>query len=146
MTGDAPEAGPVDVPTLELLGRRAAGHPLVERWRLRPDAVSPRSLALVLDEGQYLERVGAARMDARWYEGGAYALHYVETGDDWRWQCRWDRHPEPDAPVAHVHPPPAAGDDVEPSPIDPTHPLGVCFAVLDAVTDRLEGLHGEQRG
>jgi hypothetical protein len=142
MPDDSP-GGPLDVPTLELLGRRAASHGLVEEWALQPDSISPRRLEIRLDPKQYPAAVEAARLDVGWYEGGEYTIHYVESRDDDRWQCRWDRHPKPDAPRAHFHPPPDAGSGVEPSSLDDTHHLGVLFDVLDWTTDRVATLHDE---
>jgi hypothetical protein len=131
----------LDVPTLDVLGERAASHPLVETWAFRPDALSPRRLEIRLDAGQYPAVVEAARLDVRWFEGGDYALHYVESRGTERWQCRWDRHHKPDGPRTHFHPPPAA-DGVEPSTLDATHHLAVLFAVLDWIRERVATLHG----
>lgn len=142
MTPEDSPAGPLDVATLEVLGRRAVTHPLVREWTLQPDAVSPRFLELRLDAGQYPRSVERSRLDVRWFEGGDYTIHYVESHDDAEWQCRWDRHPKPGSPTSHFHPPPDAAPEVEPSPIDATHHLGVLFAVLDRVSDRLETVHG----
>lgn len=141
MTPDDSPAGPLDVATLEVLGRRAVTHPLVTEWTWQPDAVSPRSLELHFDADQYPPSVQRGRLDVRWFEGDDYTFHYVESHADSGWQCRWDRHPKPDAPTPHFHPPPDASADVEPSPIDATHHLGVLFAVLDRIQDRIETLH-----
>lgn len=142
MTEDSP-GGPLDVATLEVLGRRANDHPLVSDWSFRPDAVSPRRLELRLDAGQYPEPVDAVRLDVRWYEGGDYTLHYVESRAENRWQCRWDRHPKPDGPRAHFHPPPTAAG-IEEREIEEDHHLGVCFGVLDWIEGRVERLHDER--
>lgn len=143
MTPDDTPSGPLDVPTLEVMGRRARSHGLVTGWSFRPDRISPRRLELRLDAAQYPERVDAARIDLSWYEGGEYTVHYLELRDDHRWQCRWDRHPKPGGPTTHFHPPPDAGTPVEPSPVEESHHLGVLFAVLDWVTDRVTALHEE---
>ena len=79
MTGDDHTGGPLDVATLEVLARRAETHSLVNDWAFRPDRISPRRLALQLDDGQYPESVDAARVDVRWYEGGEYTFHYLES-------------------------------------------------------------------
>ena len=140
--------GPVDEPTLRTIGARAVETRQVTAQTFEPDAITPRSLRLRLDAGQYAAAVTAATLDVRWFETGDYSFHYRESrvGDETGapgqdvadgWECRWDRHPKPWAPRAHFHPPPSA-TDVEPSPVDATHPLGVLFAVLDHVADRIE--------
>ena len=141
MTGEEYSGGPVDVPTLEVIAQRAGTHPLVDGWAFQPDAMSPRRLELYLDEDQYSSSVDEARLDIRWFEGGDYTVHYLETRDDDVWQCRWDRHPKPGEPTAHFHPPPDAASDVEPTTLQATHHLGVLFGVLDWITERIEQLH-----
>ena len=141
MTGEEYSGGPVDVPTLEVIAQRAGTHPLVDGWAFQPDAMSPRRLELYLDEDQYSSSVDEARLDIRWFGGGDYTVHYLETRDDDVWQCRWDRHPEPGEPKAHFHPPPDAASDIEPSTLQATHHLGVLFGVLDWITERIEQLH-----
>lgn len=143
MTDVEGTSGPLDVATLEVLARRAADHPLVQRWTFRPDALSPRHLELGVDARQYPASVDAVRIDVRWFEGGDYSFHYVESEDDEHWQCRWHRYPKPEAPRAHFHPPPDAAVDVEESSFDVEHHLGVCFAVLDWIEARVEALHDE---
>lgn len=142
MSGEEYAGGPLDVPTLQVLAGRADTHPLVDGWTFQPDSMSPRRLELRLDDGQYPPPVETARLDVRWFEGGDYTFHYLEGRRDDVWQCRWDRHPEPGEPRAHFHPPPNATEDVEPSGLGATHHLGVLFAVLDWIADRIERLHG----
>lgn len=134
---------PLDVPTLSVVGRRAGAHPLVGGWAFQPDALSPRRLELRLDADQYPVAVDEARLDLRWFEGGQYTVHYVESREEDTWQCRWDRHPKPDGPMAHFHPPPDASGVVEDELIDDHHHLGVLFAVLDWIEARVETLHDE---
>lgn len=141
MTGTDTPAGALDVATLRVLGRRSTSHPLVTDWGFEPDAVSPRRLVLSFDAAQYPDAVRTARLDVGWYEGGAYAFHYVESRTDEDWQCRWDRHPKPDAARAHFHPPPDASTNVSTSEIAATHHLGVLFEVLDRIADRVASLH-----
>ncbi|MDZ7701650.1 MAG: hypothetical protein U5J98_06045 [Halobacteriales archaeon] len=143
MTTDDLSGGPLDIATLEVMGRRATSHPLVVRWRFRPDGISPRVLEVELDASQYPNEVTEARVDVRWFEGGAYTVHYLEIRDDAVWQCRWDRHPKPEAPMAHFHPPPNAGDDIEPSMVEVSHPFDVLFAVLAWIEERVQGLFEE---
>lgn len=139
MTDDR-AGGPLDVETLGVLARRASTHPLVTGWQFQPDTVSPRRLELTLDADQYPDAVETVRLDVRWFAGDEYTVHYLESRGDERWQCRWDRHPKPAAPMAHFHPPPDA-DGVDPSHIETTNHLGVLFAVMEWVTDRLETVH-----
>jgi hypothetical protein len=141
VTGAAYSGGPLDVPTLEVIARRAATHPLVDGWAFQPDAVSPRRLEPTLDEEQSPPAVAEARLDVRWFEGGDYTVRYLEMRDDDVWQCRWDRHAKPGAPNAHVHPPPDAASDVELSTLQATHHPGVLFGVRDWITGRTEQLH-----
>jgi len=141
VTSEERASGPLDVTTLNVLAERAHTHRLVETWALRPDAMSPRHLELSLDDGQYPPLVTEARLDIRWFVGGDYTFHYLETRTGDIWQCRWDRHPKPGEPNAHFHPPPDANPDVDPSKIQATHHLGVLFAVLDWVDNRLKQLH-----
>jgi hypothetical protein len=90
------------------------------------------------DRAQYLPAIESARLDVRWFEGGDYTFHYVESWGDDVWQCRWDRHPKPGEPRAHFHPPPEAAPTVEPSNMDSEHHLGVLFAVLNWISERVE--------
>ena len=122
-----------------MLGERATGHRLVDGWRFRPDAISPRVLELGVATEQYPVTVTECRLDVRWFEGGDYSIHYLETSTEETWQCRWDRHPKASAPEDHFHPPPdAASTATAPSPLDGTHPLDVLFAVLDWLESRVE--------
>jgi hypothetical protein len=70
--------GALDVPTLEVLARRADTHPLVDSWTFEPDALSPRTLVIRFDLAQYPSAVESARLDVRWFEGGDYTFHYVD--------------------------------------------------------------------
>lgn len=135
-------SGPIDLGALEVIASRADSHPLVVSWQFEPNGMSPRRLALRLDPEQYPEPVTSVRIDVRWYEGGDYTFHYVESRFDGEWQCRWDRHPKPEGPRSHFHPPPDADSSVEPSGITEDHHLGVVFAVLDWVEHRVDDIHG----
>ena len=135
--------GPLDVATLEVVAGRVSTHPLVDGWALRPDALSPRRLEVHLDVDLYPGAVESTRLDVRWFEGGDYTVHYLETWDDQTWQCRWDRHPKPGGPTEHFHPPPDAGQDIEPSELGATHHLDVVFTVLEWVSERIERLHDQ---
>ena len=141
MTDADGTSGPLDTATLEVLAQRAASHPLVDGWAFRPDSISPRQLELSINASQYPEQVVSVRLDVRWFEGGDYTFHYVESYADHSRQCRWDRHPKPDDPRAHFHPLPDASASVEPSEIDEDHHLSVLFAVLEWLETRVEDRH-----
>ena len=143
MTGEECCGGPLDVHTLDVIARRAGSHPIVDEWAFQPDPMSPRRLELHLDDNQYPPLVDEARLDMRWFEGGDYTAHYLETRGDGIWQCRWDRHPKPGAPTAHFHPPPDAASDVESNTIQATHHLDVLFGILDWTAERVEQLHDD---
>ena len=138
--GEGP-SGPLDTATLEAVARRAGTHSLVDSWAYQPDSLSPRFLELQLDAEQYPAAVNAARLDIRWFEGGDYTVHYLETRAESTRQCRWDRHPKPDEPRAHFHPPPDAAPTVEASELTDEHYLGVLFAVLEWVEARVTTCH-----
>lgn len=140
MTDEPSPGAPLDVATLKIVGQRSQSHPLVTGWAFEPDAISPRRLSIHLDAGQYPAAVETARLDVRWFENGDYTLHYRESNGQTS-ECRWDRHPKPDGPRAHFHPPPDAGAAVA-SPLAETHHLGVVFRVLDWMGERVEMLHG----
>lgn len=142
MTDDTP-SGPLDVATLRTMAERSDSHPLVDGWVFEPDSMTPRSLVISLDAAQYPSDIEAVRLDVRWFESDDYTVHYVESRADGVWQCRWDRHPKPDEPRAHFHPPPDAGTDVEPSEPSGTHYLDVLFYILDWAADRLKWHHDE---
>lgn len=128
---------PLDVPTLEVLAGRATTHPLVTDATFEPDLITPRGLEVHLDPEQYPDPISEARLDIRWFEGGDYAIHYVEVDPDGMWQCRWDRHPKPGTPTEHFHPPPNAGTAVESSLVDADHHLEILFDVLEWIEGRL---------
>lgn len=141
MTDDERRSGPLDVATLDVLARRADSHPLVGGSVLRPDSLSPRRLEVPLDDDRYPDPVTEARLDVRWYEGGDYTVQYLESRAEDVWQCRWDRHPKPDAPREHFHPPPDASADVVAAGLEEAHHLGVLFAVLEWVESRVSDLY-----
>lgn len=139
MTDETP-CGPLDVPTLETLGRRAETLPLVRDWTFRPDRISPRVLEVRFDAEQYPAGVEAVRLDVRWFTDGTYSFHYREATEGDSWECRFDRHPKPDAPTIHYHPPPDGGS-AEASPLNESHPLDCLFWVCAWIEDRVQGLH-----
>lgn len=136
--------GRLDPTTLRTMGRRAGSSPLVDSWRFEPDSVSPRHLELQLDASHYPAAVDEARLEVHWFTTDDYYLHYLETRGDDHYQCRWDRHPKTDAPRTHFHPPPEAGP-AEASSLG-SHHLEVLFAVLDWISERIEGLYDGSSG
>ena len=98
-----PESGRLDRTTMETLARRSETHPLVTSWAFRPDQLSPRVLEITLDSSAYPPSVDAVRLDIHWFVSGDYYIHYLETHEEIRYQCRWDRHPKTDAPRTHFH-------------------------------------------
>lgn len=67
-----------------------------------------------------------------WTTKNCYSLHYTEGDFDYR----YDRHPHPDAPEKHFHPPPDASDAV-PSCIEVETADLVTMAVLQLWRDAL---------
>lgn len=65
------------------------------------------------------------------------SLHYVETANGGeRWECRWDRHPNPHNARVHFHRPPA-GEEVEDLALESYHPIDVVSSVLAAIEQRI---------
>lgn len=56
-----------------------------------------------------------------------------------RWECQWDRHPNPHASRLHFHAPPHAAD-VEALELPSLHPLDVSSTVVAAIDDRVKTL------
>lgn len=137
----APAAtGPPDRQTLRLLERHLAADPLVDETAFEPDAYEPQHLRAQLDVGRYPESIAAARLDVRWYTTDDISVHYVEAHDDGeRWECRWDRLPNPHYSRLHFHQPPAATTITDLS-LDSVHPLAVYATVFAAIERRLETL------
>lgn len=132
--------GPPDRQVLRLLERRLAAEPPIERTEFRPDAETPYELVIHLDTDQYPESTRSVRLDVRWFTTGDFSFHYDETdADSDRWECRWDRHPNPHAKRVHFHGLPAAAD-VENLELPSIHPLDVSSTVVAAIQDRLKTL------
>jgi len=128
--------GPPDRQTLQLLRRRLDSDPLVTAPRLEPDPREPVRLVVELDASQYPAPVTDARLDIRWFTSGDFSFHYVESADDERWECRWDRHPNPHGDRLHFHAPPDA-TDVESLSLSSTHSLDVSTTVIAALRQRV---------
>ena len=93
---------PVDYPTLQQICSLLVNEePLVESTTF-DDPVNPTELVVEFSTG--LDSPG--RMEITWWKRGGYRYHYTEPdGVDFR----FDKHPKADAPNAHFHPPPDAG-------------------------------------
>jgi hypothetical protein len=134
--------GAPDRRILRLLERRLAGDPLVTATEFDPEYAEPRVLEARVDTGPFPPSTDAVRLDIRWFETDDFSFHYVETGlDDDRWECRWDRHPNPHNGRLHFHRPPA-GTEVGDLELSSLHPLDVLSTVLAAVENRIEQAWG----
>lgn len=133
-----PSTGPPDRQTLRLLEGVLADDPMVATTAFEPDGYEPTSIRATFGADRYPAAVEAARLDVRWFASGDFSMHYVETlaGGD-RWECRWDRHPNPHDPRLHFHRPPT-GDDIETLEMSAAHPLDVTATVLAAVERRIK--------
>lgn len=99
--------------------------PLVESATL-DGTMNPQTLDVELADG--VGDASTARIDVQWSVDGNYAFHYTDDRDR---DLRFDRHPKPEAPRRHFHPPPdATSDPVEPSCIAVTDVALVTRAVL----------------
>lgn len=130
--------GPPDRQTLRLLERVLGEDPIVDTTAFEPDGYEPRLLSVRLDADRYPQSVTSARLDVRWFVGGDFSLHYVETTVEDRWECRWDRHPNPHSARVHFHRPPD-GEETDDLDLPSLHPLDVTRVVLAAVDRRFEG-------
>lgn len=131
---------PPDRQTVRLLERQLASDPLVAETRVDPDSYEPRLLHGLFDAERYPDSVTAARLDIRWFTTGDFSIHYVEHHEaSERWECRWDRHPNPHNSRGHVHEPPAAAEITD-LDLPSLHPLDVYATVLTAIEHRVERL------
>ncbi|MFC7324186.1 hypothetical protein ACFQMF_06270 [Halorubrum rutilum] len=131
--------GPPDRQTLRLIERQLTADPLVDEVQFEPDPYEPRLLRASLAADRYPETVATARIDVRWFATGDFSIHYVETRDTGRWECRWDRHPNAHNSRVHFHEPPT-GATVTDLDLSSLHPLEVHATVLDAVEGRIEAV------
>ncbi|AGB33478.1 hypothetical protein C488_18023 [Natrinema pellirubrum DSM 15624] len=130
--------GPPDRRTLRLLERRLADDPLVVGTAFDPDSTEPRVLEARLDSDLFPLSIDGARFDIRWFTTDDFTIHYVETGaDGHRWECRWDRHPNPHDPRLHFHCPPD-GTETADLELPSVHPLDVIATALAAVEERID--------
>ena len=133
---EGPSTGPPDRQTLRLLEHRLVDDPLVEHTALEPNSDEPRVLEATLDTRRYPPSVESARLDVRWFTSGDFTFHYVESGANRRWECRWDRHPNAHNARLHFHEPPAA-DAVTNLELRSLHPIDVVSTVLAAIETRI---------
>ncbi|MFC4989593.1 hypothetical protein [Saliphagus infecundisoli] len=137
--GEGGSTGPPDRQTLRLLEGVLAEDPTVATTEFEPNGSEPTLLRASFETDRYPDTVEAARLDVRWFASGDFSMHYVETlADGDRWECRWDRHPNPHDGRLHFHRPPT-GDEVEALEMAAVHPLDVTATVLAAVEPRIEG-------
>ena len=129
--------GPPDRQTLRLWERQFAATPLVAETAFEPRATEPRRLLATLDADAFPPAVSTATLDIRWFTTGDFSIHYVETmTDDERWECRWDRHPNPHNTRLHFHTPPDCST-VRDLSLESTHPIDVSTTVVAALQQRL---------
>lgn len=128
MTWDGLEWINVGQPDTEALAqiRTVAGRhePLIERSEY-DSTLNPTELRLFVSQGFEAE---SGRFDISWTIENYYRFHYTEASGI---NFRYDRHPHPDAPEKHFHPPPDCPDhEADPSCIKvETVPL-VTMAVM----------------
>lgn len=135
--GDPPLTGPPDRQTLRLLKRRLRDEPIVATTAFEPDSYEPQLLRASFEAARYPPAVETARLDVRWFTTGDFSVHYLETTTDGsRWECRWDRHPNPHDARVHFHQPPDGVAVVDLS-LSSCHPLDVASTVLAAIERRL---------
>jgi hypothetical protein len=112
---------------------------LVAETVFDPDPYEPRLLRAVLDTGRYPDSVTTARIDVRWFTTDDFSIHYLETRETDRWECRWDRHPNTHNARLHFHEPPT-GAVVSNLELSSLHPLEVYSTVFEALEQRIESL------
>ena len=113
---DDPEVGPVDVDTLERIGRRLEASARFETVEYQPE-YDPNAVVAAYDLRYFPAAVDQAALHVRWFETEDFSIHYTEQYEDGtQWECRWDRHPNGHNTRMHFHPPTTAetpGEDAE---------------------------------
>lgn len=132
-----PSTGPPNRQTLQLLEGILADEPIVATTEFDPDSYEPQVLRAVCDESRYPPTVETARLDIRWFASDDFSIHYVEMMAADRWECRWDRHPNPHNARLHFHQPPT-GDDIADLTWSSLHPIDVVSTVVAAIEQRIE--------
>jgi hypothetical protein len=140
VTPDQLSGNALDIATLEQLAQAANTHPLAIESTLQPDPISPEYLELSLDDNRYPDSNIRSHLEIRWFEGSYYSIRYIERWGEYRCQCRWDRHPVSEGPMAHFHPLPNMSLDIESSPFEQVCHIPVVFSVLDWISERIKNL------
>ena len=135
-SGEPPSTGPPDRQTLRLVESLLTDEPLVTTTEYEPDSYEPRIRHALCEESRYPAPGEAARLDIRWFASGDFSLHYIETMADDRWECRWNRHPNPHNARLHFHQPPE-GDDIVDLTWSSLHPINVLSMVIAAIEQRI---------
>ena len=125
MTGLLGDTGPVDYDALVVIRDIFLDtEPLVSDSHL-DERLDPRPELQIALEAGFNQSTGG-RFDIVWTEANCYHFHYIEPDGI---EFRFDRHPEPNAPITHFHEPPDANSRV-PSCITVESPELVSRAVL----------------
>lgn len=132
-----PSTGPPDRQTLRLVETLLTDEPLIATTEYKPDSYEPRILQALCEQSRYPAAVETARLDIRWFASDDFSLHYLETMADDRWECRWDRHPNPHNARLHFHQPPE-GDDIVDLTWSSLHPIDVLSTVIAAIEQRID--------
>lgn len=135
---DLPSTGPPDRRTFRLLERHLAGDPLVAETEFDPNSDEPGELHAHIATDGFPPSVERVRLDVRWFTTDDFTMHYLETttrGD--RWECRWNRHPNPHNARLHFHQPPN-GTDATDLELPSLHPIDVLSTVLAAIEERID--------
>ena len=136
-SGKPSSTGPPDRQTLRVIETLLADEPIAATTAFEPDSYEPRILHALCEESRYPAAVETARLDIRWFTSGDFSLHYVETMAADRWECRWDRHPNPHNARLHFHQPPD-GDDIVDLTWSSLHPIDVLSTVIAAIEQRID--------
>jgi len=98
-----------DAELLDRIARRLDANERFSDVSARPE-YAPDSVVADYDTGYYPADVSRAYLRVRWYENGDFSVQYTEQRGSNRWNCRWDRHPNPHNAHDHFHPPVRRGD------------------------------------
>lgn len=129
--------GPPDRQTLRLVESLLTDEPLVATTEYEPDSYEPRILHALCEESRYPATVETARLDIRWFVSGDFSLHHIETMADDRWECRWDRYPNPHNARLHFHQSPN-GDNIVDLTWSSPHPIDVLSTMIAAIEQRID--------